>query len=163
MAQRLSEYTLAWICAPPLELAAATALDEIHPRLPSPSPAQCAYTLGKIEAHNVVLAYLPADGYGTTSATAIVSFLRSAFPNIRYALSCLSEVPPQTTDTAATPVPQHDEEQHNQKDDQVREEVNDYVVGETNSLEEDIAALMDQHTGILEQVTMLEATLFKGY
>jgi hypothetical protein len=67
------DYRLAWICALPLELAAAkTIFDETHASLPSVS-AHVSYSLGRIAGHNIVMACLPTGVYGTTSATAIVS------------------------------------------------------------------------------------------
>ncbi|KAL6229422.1 hypothetical protein BDW75DRAFT_245754 [Aspergillus navahoensis] len=80
-------YTVAWICALPLELAAAKVfLDEIHPRLTQPKSDHNAYTLGTVSGHNVVVACLPAGVYGTTSATAAVAHLKSTFPNIQFGL-----------------------------------------------------------------------------
>ncbi|CAI7639854.1 unnamed protein product [Penicillium glandicola] len=80
------DYRLAWICALPIELAAAKAMfDETHPSLPSIS-AHVSYSLGKIAGHNIVIACLPDGVYGTTSATAVVSHLKSTFPNIQHGL-----------------------------------------------------------------------------
>lgn len=71
-------YTVAWICALPLELAAAKVfLDEVHPRLPQPNSDHNVYTLGSIGGHNIVVVCLPAGVYGTTSATAAVAYLKS--------------------------------------------------------------------------------------
>ncbi|KAL4940760.1 hypothetical protein BDV06DRAFT_223773 [Aspergillus oleicola] len=79
--------TIALICALPIELTAVTAvLDEINPRLPSPLAAQCSQTLEELKGHNVVQACLPSGGYGTSSATATVSHLKSIFPNAHYGL-----------------------------------------------------------------------------
>ncbi|OJJ48221.1 hypothetical protein ASPZODRAFT_130176 [Penicilliopsis zonata CBS 506.65] len=81
-----TEYHFAWICALPLELAAASAmLDETYPSLPA-TTAHNAYTLGRIHNHHIVLTCLPAGIYGTTSATAVVSHLESTFPNLRYGI-----------------------------------------------------------------------------
>ncbi|OJJ45918.1 hypothetical protein ASPZODRAFT_119216 [Penicilliopsis zonata CBS 506.65] len=80
-------YTLAWLCALPVELAAAEAmLDETHPDLPSATTANTTYSLGKIAGHNIVVACLPSGVYGMTSATAVVSHLQAIFPNLRYGL-----------------------------------------------------------------------------
>ncbi|KAJ5946145.1 hypothetical protein N7454_002984 [Penicillium verhagenii] len=80
-----ADYSLTWICALPLELAAAEAmLDETHPRLTSTGNAHIAYTLGKIAGHNTVIACLPSGVYATVSATFIVSQIQSTFPNVRY-------------------------------------------------------------------------------
>ncbi|KAE8364466.1 nucleoside phosphorylase domain-containing protein [Aspergillus caelatus] len=81
-----ADFMFAWICALPLELAAASAvLDETYPSLPA-TTVHNAYVLGKIENHNIVLTCLPAGIYGTTSATAVVSHLQSTFPNLRYGI-----------------------------------------------------------------------------
>ena len=80
-----ADYRLAWICALPLELAAAESmLDEYHH--PAPNEAQTGYTLGKIAGHNVVIGCLPSGIYGTNAAAGVVSQMQSAFPNIRYGL-----------------------------------------------------------------------------
>ncbi|KAL4863582.1 hypothetical protein BDV12DRAFT_206383 [Aspergillus spectabilis] len=78
-------YTVAWICALPLELAAAKAmLDEVHPTLPQPKSDHNVYTLGSIRSHNVVMACLPAGVYGTISAAAVVSHLTSTYWNVQF-------------------------------------------------------------------------------
>ncbi|KAH8696501.1 hypothetical protein BGW36DRAFT_381126 [Talaromyces proteolyticus] len=70
------ECTVAWICALPLEMAAAKAmLDDIHGRLPQPSTDHNAHTLGKVHGHNVVIAYLSSGIYGTMSATTAISLM----------------------------------------------------------------------------------------
>ncbi|KAL4736629.1 hypothetical protein BDV11DRAFT_172696 [Aspergillus similis] len=80
-------YTVAWICALPLELAAATVcLDKIHTQLPQPYGDDNSYVLGEIQGHNVVVTCLPSGIYGTVSAAAVVSRLRSTFPGIKYSL-----------------------------------------------------------------------------
>ena len=80
-------YTVGWICALPLEMAAATAmLDEIHPSLPQPPNDHNTYTLGAIEDHNAVIACLPTGVYGTTSATAVATQMLSTFPTIQFGL-----------------------------------------------------------------------------
>ncbi|KAL2782794.1 nucleoside phosphorylase domain-containing protein [Aspergillus keveii] len=82
-----ASYTVAWICALPVELAAAKVfLDEIHPRLTQPESDHNVYTLGSISGHNVVVVCLPAGVYGTTSATAAVSHLKSTYQNVRFGL-----------------------------------------------------------------------------
>lgn len=82
-----SDYAFTIICALSKELAAAKAmLDEIHPEPPPVNATQCAFTLGQIRSHNIVLACLPAGVYGTTSATAFVSYLQTTFRSIRYGL-----------------------------------------------------------------------------
>jgi hypothetical protein len=81
------DYDIAWICALPLEMAAAKSmLDEIHGRLPQSASDGNTYTLGKVCSHNVVVTCLPAGVYGTTAAATVVSHMRSTFPNIRFGL-----------------------------------------------------------------------------
>lgn len=80
------DYGLAWIYALPVELAAAKAMiDETHSSLPSIG-TNVSYTLGRIAGHNIVLSCLPNGVYGTTSAAAVVSHIKSTFPNVQYGL-----------------------------------------------------------------------------
>ncbi|KAJ5723915.1 hypothetical protein N7488_001950 [Penicillium malachiteum] len=82
-----ADYTLACICALPLELAAAEAmLDERHRTLPSKTITQATYLLGKIAGHNVIVTCLPAGIYGITSAAVVLSQILSTFPNVRCGL-----------------------------------------------------------------------------
>ncbi|GFF54954.1 conserved hypothetical protein [Aspergillus lentulus] len=81
------DYTVAWICALPLELRAAKAvLDEVHPSLPQVNSDHNNYTLGKISGHNVAVACLPSGVYGKVSASTVVSQMLSTFPEIRFGL-----------------------------------------------------------------------------
>lgn len=81
------DYTVAWICALPIEIAAAKAiLDEEHDSLPQPKTDHNVYTLGAISGHNVVLVCLPAGVYGTVSASTTVSHMVSTYPNIEFGL-----------------------------------------------------------------------------
>lgn len=81
------DYTVAWICALPLEMAAAkTMLDEIHNSLDQPRTDHNAYTLGRLSHHNVVIASLPSDIYGTTSAATVLSHMLQTFPSLRFGL-----------------------------------------------------------------------------
>ncbi|KAI3035032.1 hypothetical protein CBS76997_10834 [Aspergillus niger] len=78
------DYTVAWICALPLEFAAAKAmLDDVHPPLPQPQSDHNVYTLGRVGSHNVVVACLPSGVYGTISAAGVVSHMVSTFPTLR--------------------------------------------------------------------------------
>ncbi|KAK4182208.1 hypothetical protein QBC35DRAFT_518952 [Podospora australis] len=80
------DYTIAWICALPLELAASRAmLDEVHPGLPNLDPDDNVYVLGRIHQHNVVMACLPGQ-YGTNNAAIVATNLKRSFPNIRATL-----------------------------------------------------------------------------
>ncbi|KAL7815164.1 hypothetical protein V8C26DRAFT_429541 [Trichoderma gracile] len=79
------DYTVGWICALPIELAAAQEmLDEEHEIIDDINT--CSYTLGRIGDHNVVLATLPAGQTGTNSAAAVAVQLQSDFPAMRFGL-----------------------------------------------------------------------------
>jgi len=81
------DYTVAWICALPLEAAAAKAmLDNIHPQLSQPPGDDNAYTLGDISGHNIVVACLPSGVYGVVSAATVAAHMRITFPSIRFGL-----------------------------------------------------------------------------
>lgn len=78
------DYTVGWICALPVETAAAKLmLDEIHPPLPRLPMDQNAYILGSIGEHNIVIASLPTGVYGTISAATVGVQLLSSFHAIR--------------------------------------------------------------------------------
>ena len=80
-------YTVGWVCALPVELAAATELlDEEHENIPQDPKDTNLYTLGRISEHNVVLACLPAGQAGTNPAAAVAVELKSKFPSIRFGL-----------------------------------------------------------------------------
>jgi nucleoside phosphorylase len=82
-----NDYTVGWICALPLEMAAAKAiLDEVDENLPVSPKDDNAYTLGRIGKHNVVIACLPSGVYGTTSATAVITRMQSTFLAIQFGL-----------------------------------------------------------------------------
>ncbi|KAJ5802105.1 uncharacterized protein N7503_004555 [Penicillium pulvis] len=82
-----SDYTIGWICALPLEMAAAkAALDELHPRLPVSPNDHNIYTLGAIKGHNITIACLPSGIYGTTSAGIVASHLTTTFAALRFTL-----------------------------------------------------------------------------
>src|ERR1700722_8893622 len=81
------DYTIAWICALPLEAAAAKAmLDKIHPQLSQPAGDDNAYTLGEISGHNIVVVCLPSGVYGVVSAATVAAHMRITFPSIRFGL-----------------------------------------------------------------------------
>jgi nucleoside phosphorylase len=81
------DYTVGWICALPLEMAAAKLmLDAIHPSLPHPPNDQNTYILGNVGEHNVVIAGLPSGAYGNTSATSVGMQLLSSFRAVRIGL-----------------------------------------------------------------------------
>lgn len=81
------DYTVAWICAVPIEIIAAKAmLAEIHSPLPQPKTDHNVYMLGTVRGHNVVLVCLPLGVYGTVSASTTVSHMVSTYPNIQFGL-----------------------------------------------------------------------------
>jgi nucleoside phosphorylase len=66
--------------------AAKAMLDEIHPDLPTTLNDQNTYVLGRIRAHNVVVACLPSGVYGTTSAATVANQMLFTFRSIRFGL-----------------------------------------------------------------------------
>jgi nucleoside phosphorylase len=82
------DYTVGWICALPLEAAAATAmLDEIHEKPQKQlSNDYNVYTLGRIGEHNVVISCIPAGVYGTNPAATAATQMLSNFESIRVGL-----------------------------------------------------------------------------
>jgi nucleoside phosphorylase len=79
------DYAVGWIC--PLEveqIAALQMLDERHHRLPQPATDHNVYNLGSIAGHNVVIAGLPQAG--NNPAAAVVTQLRTTFPNVKLGL-----------------------------------------------------------------------------
>ncbi|KAH8802971.1 putative G-protein beta WD-40 repeat-containing protein [Xylogone sp. PMI_703] len=83
------DYTVGWICAlPETELVAAEAmLDEIHPVLPAANSQDTnSYSLGKIGAHNVVIACLPAETTGKVSAATVANNMVHSFKSVRFGL-----------------------------------------------------------------------------
>ena len=82
------DYTVGWICALPVELAAAkTMLDEKDRPLELQNPSDDnAYTLGRIGKHNVVIACLPSGRVGTQSAAGVLSTMKYTFGSIRFVL-----------------------------------------------------------------------------
>ncbi|PCG88329.1 hypothetical protein PENOC_111470 [Penicillium occitanis (nom. inval.)] len=87
MSSTHDDYTIAWICALPLEVAAARLmLNRTHTPLSNPSTDSNAYELGKLDDHYIVITCLPAGVYGTVAAANVVSRMRSTFPQLRYGL-----------------------------------------------------------------------------
>ncbi|KAL2855381.1 purine and uridine phosphorylase [Aspergillus pseudoustus] len=81
------DYLMGWVCALPLEMAAASVmLDEAHEPLSQSPNDSNTYTLGRIGNHNIVIACLPIGVYGVISATASVVQMRFTFPQIQSAL-----------------------------------------------------------------------------
>lgn len=79
-----SDYTVGWICALDVELAASMAmLDNELPSLPQPEGDTNTYILGRIGQHNVVLTCLPSGTTGTNAASNAATNMLRSFPNIR--------------------------------------------------------------------------------
>ncbi|KAK6532498.1 hypothetical protein TWF281_006687 [Arthrobotrys megalospora] len=79
------DYTVGWVCALPLEMAASVAmLDEIHTNhnLEKHPNDNNTYTLGVIGNHNIVIACLPLGVYGITSAAIVANQMSSTFTSI---------------------------------------------------------------------------------
>jgi nucleoside phosphorylase len=76
------DYTIGWICALPIEMAAALAmLDCTHESLPIEARDTNAYKLGHIGPHNIVIACL--GDYGTINAAHVAANMERSFPAIR--------------------------------------------------------------------------------
>jgi nucleoside phosphorylase len=86
---RHEDYTIGWVCALPVELAAAQEmLDEEHPDLKR-DPAnndENVYALGSIGGHNVAIVCLPAGRIGNNPAAVVATQLRATFKAIRFGL-----------------------------------------------------------------------------
>ena len=81
------DYTVAWICALPLEAAASQAmLDKTHSQLSKPAGDDNTYTLGEISGHNIVMTCLPLGMYGIVSAATVAAHMRITYPSIRFGL-----------------------------------------------------------------------------
>ncbi|KAJ6000154.1 nucleoside phosphorylase domain-containing protein [Penicillium waksmanii] len=85
---RHEDYTVGWVCALPIELAASRKMmDERHPSLPRNNDVDTnLYTLGRIGQHNIVMACLPYGLTGTTPAATVAIQMKSTFPSIRFGL-----------------------------------------------------------------------------
>jgi nucleoside phosphorylase len=84
---RPEDYTVGWVSALPVELAAAAELlDEEHEDIPQDPNDTNLYTLGHIGEHNIVIACLPAGQIGTNSAAAVAVQMKAKFTSIRFGL-----------------------------------------------------------------------------
>ncbi|KIA75572.1 hypothetical protein HK57_00675 [Aspergillus ustus] len=85
--KRHADYTIGWICALPVEVAASKAmLDNLHPSLPQGGNDHNVYTLGELYGHNIVIACLPSGVYGISSASTVAVQMLNTFPAIRFSL-----------------------------------------------------------------------------
>lgn len=88
MSRRLrhEDYTVGWVCALPIELAAAKEmLDEQHKPLERCGSDENIYDLGSIAGHNVVIVGLQGR-IGNNSAAVVVTKMISTFQKIRFGL-----------------------------------------------------------------------------
>src|SRR5262249_28301533 len=81
------DYTVGWICALSIELAAAAGmLDEEHQDLPQADDDPNLYTLGRIGEHKIVIPCLPAGQMGNSSATPAAVRMKVKFTAIRFGM-----------------------------------------------------------------------------
>jgi nucleoside phosphorylase len=84
---RREDYTVGWVCALPVELAAAQEmLDEEHETPQTDDHDTNLYTCGRVGEHNVVIACLPEGQMGTNSAAAVAVQMKSTFTATRFGL-----------------------------------------------------------------------------
>ncbi|PLB55487.1 purine and uridine phosphorylase [Aspergillus steynii IBT 23096] len=82
-----TDYTVGWICALSIELAASSGmLDEVHQDLDLAPGDKNMYTLGEICGHNIAMACLPAGNMGITPAATVAANMLRSFPKIRFGL-----------------------------------------------------------------------------
>ncbi|UKZ70704.1 uncharacterized protein TrAtP1_011676 [Trichoderma atroviride] len=82
-----NSYTVGWICALDVELAASVAiLDYELPKLSQVQGDTNTYVLGRIGQHNIVLTCLPAGTTGTNAAANTATNMLRSFPNIHFCL-----------------------------------------------------------------------------
>lgn len=83
----LEDYTVGWIRALPVELAAADELlNEEHETPEYDARDINIYTCGRVCNHNVVIACLPEGQIGTNSAAAVAAQMKSTFTSTRFCL-----------------------------------------------------------------------------
>jgi nucleoside phosphorylase len=81
------DYTVGWVCALPVELAAAKEmLDQEHETPRTDAHDTNIYTCGQVGQHNVVIACLPKGQTGTNSAAAVAIQMKSTFTSTRFGL-----------------------------------------------------------------------------
>ncbi|KAF5845063.1 hypothetical protein GGP41_001164 [Bipolaris sorokiniana] len=85
---RREEYTVGWVCALPIESAAARSMLDEKYYTPDPKPGEKwddIYFTGSIAGHNVVIACLPGRT-GTNSAATLATRMQAKFQGIRFGL-----------------------------------------------------------------------------
>ncbi|KAI9042818.1 uncharacterized protein KD926_004883 [Aspergillus affinis] len=88
MASR-DDYAVGWVCALPIEVAAAKAtLDRVHDNLPPDrnSGDNNNYILGSLQGHNVVVAYPNPGVCGKTSVADVATQLHANYTSVRFNL-----------------------------------------------------------------------------
>jgi nucleoside phosphorylase len=84
---RREEYTVGWVCALPIELAAAQEmLDEEYEDLEHDEDDNNLYSLGRIGDHNVVIVCLPAGLIGNNPAAAVATQMKATFRMVQFGL-----------------------------------------------------------------------------
>ncbi|KAJ3330441.1 hypothetical protein HDU93_000393, partial [Gonapodya sp. JEL0774] len=84
---RSDEYTVGWVCALPIDLAAARAMfDEEYQPLERDMRDPNIYAFGRIGVHNIVVACLPAGSRGTNSAATVANNLGRTFDSLEFRL-----------------------------------------------------------------------------
>jgi len=86
---RCEDYTVGWVCALPVELAAAQEmLDEEHADLERDvnDNDENLYALGSIGGHNIAIVCLPAGRIGNNPAAVVVTQMRATFKGLRFGL-----------------------------------------------------------------------------
>jgi hypothetical protein len=79
------DYTVAWICALPIEKTAArNMLDELHDAPPQPAHDKNIYTFGRIGGHNVVI--VCQGDMGKMAAATVATRMDAIFPRLRFGL-----------------------------------------------------------------------------
>ncbi|THY81209.1 hypothetical protein D6C93_09618, partial [Aureobasidium pullulans] len=83
----VEQYTIGWICALPIESAAAAKLlDEKHSEIPNVPGDNNSYRFGRIGGHNVVIGCLPAGRTGLVSTAIVAQQMKQSFVNLRLSL-----------------------------------------------------------------------------
>ena len=88
MASR-KDYAVGWVCALPIEVAAAkAALDRVHGNLPldQNSDDNNNYILGSLQGHNVVVAYPNSGMYVKTPVANVATQLHASYTFVRFNL-----------------------------------------------------------------------------